>query len=206
MRPTLAETALALGDPRATVRCALLYRPGPDPEQSVVVEAALEGHLVLPPRGTRGFGWDPVFLPDGDALLYLLETFARAVAADPANDESFQQYERLASMTGRWADLASLYQVRTGCHGATDLSPVTMGAALHFDTWVPNFGIQEYMRHTEETDAVFPHDYRFEGGYLICGEAPGHGVDIDEDLAARHPYKPAYLPVARLEDGSMWNW
>lgn len=33
------------------------------------------------------------------------------------------------------------YQVRTGSHGATDLSPVCLGAALHFDTWVPNFGI-----------------------------------------------------------------
>ena len=30
-----------------------------------------------------------------------------------------------------------------------------VGAALHFDIWVPNFGVQEYMRHTEETDAVF---------------------------------------------------
>jgi mannonate dehydratase len=106
----------------------------------------------------------------------------------------------------RIADLAALYQVRTGCHGATDLSPVTMGAALHFDTWVPNFGIQEYMRHTEQTDAVFPHDYRFEDGYLICGETPGHGVAIDERLAAKYPYNPMCLPVARLEDGTMWNW
>ena len=106
----------------------------------------------------------------------------------------------------RIADLASLYQVRTGCHGATDLSPVCMGAALHFDLWVPNFGIQEYMRHTEETDAVFPHDYRFEDGHLICGEAPGHGVEIDEKLAAKYPYDPASLPVARLQDGTMWNW
>ena len=106
----------------------------------------------------------------------------------------------------RIADLAALYQVRTGCHGATDLSPVTMGAALHFDTWVPNFGIQEYMRHTSETDAVFPHDYRFERGYLFAGDSPGHGVDIDESLAARFPYKPASLPIARLEDGTMWNW
>jgi mannonate dehydratase len=106
----------------------------------------------------------------------------------------------------RIADLAALYQVRTGCHGATDLSPVTMGTALHFDTWVPNFGIQEYMRHTPETDAVFPHDYRFERGYLYAGEAPGHGVDIDERLAAQYPYKPASLPIARLEDGTMWNW
>ncbi len=106
----------------------------------------------------------------------------------------------------RIADFAALYQVRTGCHGATDLSPVTMGAALHFDTWVPNFGIQEYMRHSADTDAVFPHDYRFEKGYLFAGESPGHGVDIDEALAARFPYKPASLPVARLEDGTVWNW
>jgi mannonate dehydratase len=106
----------------------------------------------------------------------------------------------------RIADLAALYQVRTGCHGATDLSPVTMGAALHFDLWAPNFGAQEYMRHTEETDAVFPHAYTFSNGYLHPGEAPGHGVDIDEKLAAKYPYRPAYLPVARLEDGTMWNW
>lgn len=106
----------------------------------------------------------------------------------------------------RIADFAALYQVRTGCHGATDLSPVCMGAALHFDTWVPNFGIQEYMRHSEETDAVFPHDYRFAEGHLICGESPGHGVTIDEALAARFPYDPKQLPVARLSDGTMWSW
>ena len=90
----------------------------------------------------------------------------------------------------RIADFAALWQVRTGCHGATDLSPVTMGAALHFDSWVPNFGIQEYMRHTAETDAVFPHAYTFDSGLLHPGDAPGHGVDINEDEAARHPYQP----------------
>ncbi len=106
----------------------------------------------------------------------------------------------------RIADLAALYHVRTGCHGATDLSPVCMGAALHFDTWVPNFGIQEYMRHSEETDQVFPHDYTFKDGFLHPGETPGHGVDIDEELAAKFPYRRAYLPVNRLEDGTLWNW
>jgi mannonate dehydratase len=106
----------------------------------------------------------------------------------------------------RVADLAALYQVRTGSHGATDLSPVTMGAALHFDSWVPNFGIQEYMRHTAETDAVFPHAYTFDKGCMHPGDAIGHGVDIDEREAAKHPYKAAYLPIARLEDGTMWNW
>ncbi len=106
----------------------------------------------------------------------------------------------------RIADFASLSQVRTGCHGATDLSPVCMGASLHLGTAIPNFGIQEYMRHTELTDEVFPHAYSFKNGALHAGEASGHGVDIDEKLAGKYPYQRAYLPVNRLEDGTLWNW
>jgi mannonate dehydratase len=106
----------------------------------------------------------------------------------------------------RIASFAAMHNVRTGCHGATDLSPVCMAAALHFDLWVPNFGIQEYMRHTEETDAVFPHAYSFEDGAMHPGEAPGLGVDVDEELAAKYEYRRAYLPVNRLEDGSMHDW
>ena len=30
-----------------------------------VFEARVDGDLVFPPRGTRGFGYDPIFLPDG---------------------------------------------------------------------------------------------------------------------------------------------
>ena len=104
------------------------------------------------------------------------------------------------------AGLAALHHVRTGCHGATDLSPVCMGASLNFNLWVPNFGIQEYMLHTEETDAVFPHAYSFKDSYMHPGDQPGHGVDIDEKLAAKYPYQRAFLPVNRLEDGTMWNW
>jgi mannonate dehydratase len=103
-------------------------------------------------------------------------------------------------------DLAALHHVRTGSHGATDLSPVCMSAALHVDISVPNFGIQEYMRHTEATDEVFPHGYHYADGYLHPSEEPGLGVDIDEEQAARYPYDPAYLPVNRLMDGSMHNW
>ena len=106
----------------------------------------------------------------------------------------------------RIATFADMFGVRTGCHGATDLSPVTMAAALHFDLSVPNFGIQEYMRHTEETDAVFPHAYSFSDGYLHPGEKPGLGVEMDEELAAKYPYQRAYLPVNRLEDGTMHDW
>lgn len=104
------------------------------------------------------------------------------------------------------AALAELHQVRTGCHGATDLSPVAMAATLHFDLWVPNFGIQEYVRHTPETEEVFPHDYSFSDGYLHPGRAPGLGVEYQDDVAKRYEYQRAYLPINRLEDGTMFNW
>ena len=102
--------------------------------------------------------------------------------------------------------LAELHQVKAAPHGPTDLSPVSMAAALHVDLAVPNFGIQEHMRHESLVDEVFPHAYGFAGGYLHPGERPGLGVDLDEGLAARQPYRPAYLPVARLTDGSMHDW
>ncbi|EIE98956.1 D-mannonate dehydratase ManD [Saccharomonospora glauca] len=103
-------------------------------------------------------------------------------------------------------DLAALHHVRSGSHGATDLSPVCMAAALHLDVSIPNFGLQEYMRHTEATDEVFPHGYHYADGYLFPSEEPGLGVDIDEEAAARYPYRRAYLPVNRLEDGTVHPW
>ncbi|MGY5778438.1 D-mannonate dehydratase ManD [Rhizobium sp. LEGMi135b] len=106
----------------------------------------------------------------------------------------------------RIADLAGLYHIRTACHGAADMSPITMGAALHFDRWVPNFGIQEYAFHPDEAKNVFPHEWHLRDGYLYSGEKPGHGVDIDEKAAEKYPYRQAYLDVARLSDGTMWSW
>jgi mannonate dehydratase len=41
---------------------------------------------------------------------------------------------------------------------------------------------------------------------LHPSEKPGLGVELDEALAAQFPYKRAFLPVNRLEDGSMTNW
>jgi mannonate dehydratase len=106
----------------------------------------------------------------------------------------------------RIADFASLYHVKTGFHGATDLSPICMAAALHFDYAIPNFGIQEHMAHSELMESVFTRSYEFNKGFFTPGEAIGHGADIDEKEAKKHPYKRASLPVNRLEDGTLWNW
>ena len=104
------------------------------------------------------------------------------------------------------ADFAAVYKVKTGFHGATDLSPVTMAAALHFGLAIHNFGIQEHMPHTALTDEVFPHAYKFEAGYMHPGDKPGLGVEFNEALAAKYPYQRAYLPVARKMDGTLTDW
>ncbi|MBH5131286.1 MULTISPECIES: D-mannonate dehydratase ManD [Streptomyces] len=103
-------------------------------------------------------------------------------------------------------DMAAVYGIRSGMHGPTDISPVGMAAALHLDLAVHNFGIQEYMRHAPRTLEVFRTSYRFEDGLLHPGDAPGLGVELDDEAASRFPYEPAYLPVNRLRDGTVHDW
>jgi L-alanine-DL-glutamate epimerase-like enolase superfamily enzyme len=81
----------------------------------------------------------------------------------------------------RIADFASLYQVRTGSHGPSDLSPVCHAAALHFDLWVPNFGVQEYMGYSEQMLEVFPHSWRFDNGYMHRATNPGWASSLTKN-------------------------
>ncbi len=101
---------------------------------------------------------------------------------------------------------AEIYQVKSGCHGPTDISPISLAADLHLGLAIHNFGIQEHMPHSQLTDEAFPHAYRFADGRLHPGDEPGLGVELDEELAARHPYEPAYLPVNQLMDGTVHDW
>ena len=103
-------------------------------------------------------------------------------------------------------DFAAIYQIKSGIHGPTDVSPVGMAAALHLDIAIHNFGIQELMVHNERTLEVFQTSYTFSGGLLDPGENPGLGVELDESAAAAFEYTPAYLPVNRLLDGTMHDW
>jgi mannonate dehydratase len=104
------------------------------------------------------------------------------------------------------AALASVYHINTGFHGATDLSPVNLAAALHFNIAVNNFGIQEYMPHQEVVNEVFKTNYRFTDGYMEIDDTPGIGIDIDEEKAKKYPYEMARLPVNRKMYGTMFNW
>jgi mannonate dehydratase len=104
------------------------------------------------------------------------------------------------------ASMASVYHIQTGFHGATDLSPVNMAAAIHFNKAINNFGIQEYMPHQEIVNEVFKTNYNFDRGFLFIDDTPGIGVEIDEKKAAKYPYQMASLPVNRKSDGTMFYW
>lgn len=107
----------------------------------------------------------------------------------------------------RIADFASIYNVKTAPHGAPDLSPVCFAAHMHLNLWAPNFGIQEFVGFgNEHSKRIFKHTVEVKDGLANVSEAPGLGIEFDEEAAKEYPYKRSYLPVSRLEDGTVWNW
>ena len=70
-------------------------------------------------------------------------------------------------------DYAAMYQIKSGMHGPTDISPVGMAAAMHLGLAIHNFGIQEYMKHGAKTDQVFEQSFTWTDGYLHPGDKPG---------------------------------
>ncbi|HWB45309.1 MAG TPA: RdgB/HAM1 family non-canonical purine NTP pyrophosphatase [Hyphomicrobiaceae bacterium] len=77
--------------PRANFVAALcLARPDEPPE---VFEGRVYGHLVWPPRGTRGFGYDPMFVPDGHTHTFgEMEPAAKHAISHRAR--AFEQFAR----------------------------------------------------------------------------------------------------------------
>lgn len=158
-----------------------------------------EGFRIIRRHSTTPLAVGEVFNSVWDAHLLIAEQLIDYIRMTVVHSGGITHLKKVAA-------LAEIYHVLTGSHGATDLSPIAMAAALHFDIAVSNFGIQEYMRHTPETDEVFPHGYYFKEGYLHPDEAAGLGVDYDESLAKRFSYQAAYLPINRKQDGTMFNW
>jgi mannonate dehydratase len=107
----------------------------------------------------------------------------------------------------RIADFASIYNVQTAPHGAPDLSPVCFAAHMHLNIWTPNFGIQEFVGlGNAQSHEIFTHGFEVKDGMAYVSDAPGLGIDFNEEAAKAYPYKRSYLPVSRLEDGTLWNW
>jgi galactonate dehydratase len=68
--------------------------------------------------------------------------------------------------------------------------PVAAAAAIQLDMCSPNFLIQEFNLSPLQTE-ILKQPLRFENGYIIPPTAPGLGVELDEDVVAKHPYTPS---------------
>lgn len=108
------------------------------------------------------------------------------------------------SVARKLAALCEWFNVRTAWHGPGDVSPVGHAANAHLDLAVSNFGIQEGVRFNDKTREVFPGSPTVKNGYMYVNEAPGFGVDINEELAAKFPLPdhPGYWRPVRRSDGT----
>jgi mannonate dehydratase len=102
------------------------------------------------------------------------------------------------------ATLAEWFQVRTAWHGPADVSPVGHAANAHLDLAIHNFGIQESVEFNQATHDVFPGMPTIKSGYMYVNEAPGLGIDLDEELAKKFPLPetPGYWLPTRRKDGT----
>ena len=99
--------------------------------------------------------------------------------------------------------LAEPYQIKSGFHGAGDIGPIGQAASVSVDVVIPNFGIQEWVGFSDQIREVITGACEMRDGYAYPNEAPGLGMDINEELAAKYPYKPAWMPLVRRIDGTM---
>ncbi|WP_439379259.1 D-mannonate dehydratase ManD [Amycolatopsis lexingtonensis] len=178
---------------KAVEDCRLFWMEDPTPAENQEAFRLIRSHTTTPIAVGEALSsiWDVQHLITEQLIDYVRTTVVHAGGI---------------SHLRRIFDLAALYQVRTGSHGATDLSPVTLAAAVHVDISVPNFGIQEYMGYADETAEVFHGGPTYADGMLLPSEEPGLGIEYDDEAAEKFPYDPRYLPVARRLDGSVHDW
>ena len=105
------------------------------------------------------------------------------------------------------AAMAETYYVGVAPHNP--LGPVANAAALHFALSTPNFLIQEDMLSDVPWRwDVVRHNLKTEGGHWLKSEAPGLGVEVDEEAARRHPFQQEVLHATsvRARDNAVLDW
>jgi mannonate dehydratase len=107
------------------------------------------------------------------------------------------------------AALSEYFGVRTAWHGPGDASPVAHAAQLALELASYNFGVHEGSSFPKETQEVFVGCPEVKDGYMLAQEKPGHGIDVDEKVAAKFPF-PAGPPnfdyswgTTRRKDGTV---
>ncbi|WP_439109487.1 mandelate racemase/muconate lactonizing enzyme family protein [Lentibacter sp.] len=95
------------------------------------------------------------------------------------------------------AAMAECYNVQMAPH--LYAGPIEWAANLHLATSIPNLLLAETIE-TEFHDALIRSSIRVENGFVRLSDAPGLGIEVDEDLARAHPYRGEALHLQMQED------
>jgi galactonate dehydratase len=131
--------------------------------------------------------------------LYTLADFARLIALRAADVIQMDVAHCGGILTAKKiAALAEVQDLRVAPH--CSIGPVALAAALHFDLCTPNFLIQEAFGEFDVPwrDALVRGWNPLRRGEFVLSDAPGLGLELDEDVIARHPYVPNTFP-------SLWD-
>jgi galactonate dehydratase len=102
------------------------------------------------------------------------------------------------------ATIAEAYRIELAPHNPQ--SDVSTLASLHVDFTTPNFAIQEITHRGNEQfwkDLFYGGALSYEKGYALPPDRPGLGVDLDEQVAAKRPYRPHTRQQLRFPDGGV---
>jgi galactonate dehydratase len=85
------------------------------------------------------------------------------------------------------------------------LSPVSTAACIQLAACIPNFALQEYPIGENEApkSEIVKSALTLENGFILIPDAPGIGIELAEDAAERHPYKPRQVKTRLHVDGSV---
>lgn len=92
------------------------------------------------------------------------------------------------------------------------LGPICTAATIHFSAAVANFAWLETraspgeLYHGFDDAGIFTSQPRLNGAVYDVTDAPGLGVEVDEDLVKKQSFKFWEAPHLRRTDGSVTNW
>ncbi|MFC3704519.1 mandelate racemase/muconate lactonizing enzyme family protein [Devosia honganensis] len=92
------------------------------------------------------------------------------------------------------------------------LGPICTAATVHFAAAVANFSWLETRSSPAEThlgfdsSEFFPVQPRLEGARYPVSDAPGLGVEVNEELLAKQEFRYWQAPRLKRRDGSVTNW
>ncbi len=99
--------------------------------------------------------------------------------------------------------IAEAYRIEMAPHNPQ--SEVSTLASLHVDATTPACSIQEFNPRSDQwiQDLFYGGAVKVKDGYAELPDRSGLGVDLDEKVAAKHPYKPVNRPNFVFGDGGV---